>query len=565
MLKQYLFLEKKKMTLLVFIMPIHAFLQTLSAYGFQRMTDSILERDSSSIIGSFILVISIILFSMTTFVVKNIVFHQYLSKSLLLVKNRIFKNILNRHVVEFNERNIGEYNSSLVNNINELKYRLFIPSYNLAYSVILILASSIYLITIDYRVLLLVMILIFINIKLSFSFGNKIEKKNQSYIQSSNIFSSKINNFLLGFEVLKSFNVDKKISDDFKKINEDVEQNRFNVELIKNLVDGVVSFSSSFTITIPWMIGAYLYYTNTISMGKIMAISQLTNLIATPLMNLLQNYNETKTGIGIVKEIEKLSTVKPVKKRLQTLDSLRNSIELKNFSFSYDTKPALDNISYCFEKNKKYAIVGSSGSGKTTLMKLILQYYDNYQGNLFFDNKEAKELKIKDINNIVSVIHQNVYLFNDTIKNNIILDKNYSEKELSKAIELSGINDFIDEFEDGLDTLVKENSNNISGGQKQRIAIARSFIKNNDVIIVDEGTSSLDNNSSFYIENALLNKGGITLISITHKLNSKLLEQYDEILVLNHGKLVEAGGFKELLELKGYFYNLYYFGRGDDS
>lgn len=565
MLKQYLFLEKKKMTLLVFIMPIHAFLQTLSAYGFQRMTDSILERDSSSIIGSFILVISIILFSMTTFVVKNIVFHQYLSKSLLLVKNRIFKNILNRHVVEFNERNIGEYNSSLVNNINELKYRLFIPSYNLAYSVILILASSIYLITIDYRVLLLVMILIFINIKLSFSFGNKIEKKNQSYIQSSNIFSSKINNFLLGFEVLKSFNVDKKISDDFKKINEDVEQNRFNVELIKNLVDGVVSFSSSFTITIPWMIGAYLYYTNTISMGKIMAISQLTNLIATPLMNLLQNYNETKTGIGIVKEIEKLSTVKPVKKRLQTLDSLKNSIELKNFSFSYDTKPALDNISYCFEKNKKYAIVGSSGSGKTTLMKLILQYYDNYQGNLFFDNKEAKELKIKDINNIVSVIHQNVYLFNDTIKNNIILDKNYSEKELSKAIELSGINDFIDEFEDGLDTLVKENSNNISGGQKQRIAIARSFIKNNDVIIVDEGTSSLDNNSSFYIENALLNKDGVTLISITHKLNSKLLEQYDEILVLNHGKLVEAGGFKELLELKGYFYNLYYFGRGADS
>lgn len=217
MLKQYLFLEKKKMTLLVFIMLIHAFLQTLSAYGFQRMTDSILERDSSSIIGSFILVISIILFSMTTFVVKNIVFHQYLSKSLLLVKNRIFKNILNRHVVEFNERNIGEYNSSLVNNINELKYRLFIPSYNLVYSVILILASSIYLITIDYRVLLLVMILIFINIKLSFSFGNKIEKKNQSYIQSSNIFSSKINNFLLGFEVLKSFNVDKKISDDFKK------------------------------------------------------------------------------------------------------------------------------------------------------------------------------------------------------------------------------------------------------------------------------------------------------------------------------------------------------------
>lgn len=184
-----------------------------------------------------------------------------------------------------------------------------------------------------------------------------------------------------------------------------MEQNRFNVELIKNLVDGVVSFSSSFTITIPWMIGAYLYYTNTISMGKIMAISQLTNLIATPLMNLLQNYNETKTGIGIVKEIEKLSTVKPVKKRLQTLDSLKNSIELKNFSFSYDTKPALDNISYCFEKNKKYAIVGSSGSGKTTLMKLILQYYDNYQGDLFFDNKEAKELKIKDINNIVSVIH----------------------------------------------------------------------------------------------------------------------------------------------------------------
>jgi len=561
MLNKYLLLEKKKIILLIFIMMIHALFQTLSAYGFQRIVDSILERNSSSIVASFILIISISLFSIIAFVLKSIVFHQYLSRSLLLVKNRIFKNILARHVVEFNERNIGEYNSNLVNNINELKYRLFIPSYNLVYSIVLILASSIYLLTIDYRVLLLVMVIVAFNIRLSLSFGNKIERKNQNYIQSSNIFSSKINNFLLGFEVLKSFNIDDKIKNDFQIINEDVEKNRLDVEVIKNFVDGIVSFSSSFTIFTPWMVGAYLYYTNKISIGEIMAISQLTNLIASPLRGLLQNYNEAKTGIGIVKEIEKLSTVKPAKERLQTLDSLEKAIELKNFSFSYGTELALDDISYSFNKNKKYAIVGSSGSGKTTLMKLILQYYDNYEGNLFFDNKEAKELKIEDINDIVSVIHQNVYLFNDTIRNNIILDESYSDKELLDAIKLSGINDFINSLENGLDTIINENSNNISGGQKQRIAIARSVIKNNNVIIVDEGTSSLDNNSSFYIENALLNKADVTLISITHKLNSKLLEQYDEILVLNHGRLVEVGSFKELLELKEYFYNLYYFGR----
>lgn len=157
----------------------------------------------------------------------------------------------------------------------------------------------------------------------------------------------------------------------------------------------------------------------------------------------------------------------------------------------------------------------------------------------------------------MSVIHQNVYMFDKTLKENIILGKKFNNEELNKALNTSGVNEFLMTLPNGINSFIGENGNNLSGGQRQRVAIARSLIQNTPILLLDEGTSALDSKTAFEIEDTLLNIDDLTVITITHKLIDNILSRYDEIIVMNNGKIVEQGSFNELMDKQGEFYELY--------
>ena len=157
----------------------------------------------------------------------------------------------------------------------------------------------------------------------------------------------------------------------------------------------------------------------------------------------------------------------------------------------------------------------------------------------------------------MSVIHQNVYMFDKTVKENIILGKKFNNEELNKALNTSGVNEFLMTLPNGINSFIGENGNNLSGGQRQRVAIARSLIQNTPILLLDEGTSALDSKTAFEIEDTLLNIDDLTVITITHKLIDNILSRYDEIIVMNNGKIVEQGSFNELMDKQGEFYELY--------
>jgi len=190
------------------------------------------------------------------------------------------------------------------------------------------------------------------------------------------------------------------------------------------------------------------------------------------------------------------------------------------------------------------------------LLKLILGYYDQYDGSIKMDDAEINTIKKKDLYSNISIIHQNVFLFDGSIKENIDLYQGYSEEELEKAIELSGLKKLIDRLVEGKDTLINENGSNFSGGEKQRISIARSLIKGTPIILLDEATAALDNRIAYDIENSIINLENKTIITITHRLSRELLSKYDEIIVLKEGQVVEKGQFDALYDNKGYFYEL---------
>lgn len=216
-------------------------------------------------------------------------------------------------------------------------------------------------------------------------------------------------------------------------------------------------------------------------------------------------------------------------------------------------KDVLTGIDCLIEKGKKYVIVGKSGCGKSTLIKLLSGYYSAYTGEILYDDKELHMLDKDNVVQLSSIIHQNIYMFDETIYDNICLHENYPEKKIEKVIEESGLTEFISELPTGLQYQVGENGSNLSGGQKQRIAVARALIRNKPILILDEGTSAIDMQTAYDIENRLLKMEDLTLITITHHLEKDLLDKYDEVFYMENGSIKERGSFKQLISISSCF------------
>ena len=217
---------------------------------------------------------------------------------------------------------------------------------------------------------------------------------------------------------------------------------------------------------------------------------------------------------------------------------------------------SLDNLTLKFEQGKKYATVGKSGSGKSSIIKLLTEYGADYTGKVLINGKELSELNRESIMHVSPVCYQQTYIFNDTIFNNVAMYQGYSKEEVIKALKKAGIYDTIQMLPDGVDEKIRENGSNFSGGELQRIALARLFLRNTPMTFLDEITSGLDNETAYEIEKRLLDEN-MTIINITHRYYKTLMKEYDEIVVMENGKIVERGSFDELMEEEKVFYKLF--------
>ncbi|MEF1291140.1 lipid A ABC transporter ATP-binding protein/permease MsbA [Vibrio sp. M260118] len=242
------------------------------------------------------------------------------------------------------------------------------------------------------------------------------------------------------------------------------------------------------------------------------------------------------------------------------VEKVRGEIEVKDVTFTYEgkEKPALSNVSFKIPKGKTVALVGRSGSGKSTIANLFTRFYDVDSGNIYLDDHDVRDYSLTNLRSHFALVSQNVHLFNDTIANNISYAANeqYSREQIEHAARLAYAMDFIDNMDDGLDTMIGENGASLSGGQRQRIAIARALLRDAPVLILDEATSALDTESEKAIQSALdeLQKNKTVLV-IAHRLST--IENADEILVVDEGEIVERGNHSELIEKDGAYAQLH--------
>jgi ATP-binding cassette, subfamily B, bacterial MsbA len=238
-------------------------------------------------------------------------------------------------------------------------------------------------------------------------------------------------------------------------------------------------------------------------------------------------------------------------------ETFTESIEVKNLNFSYtEDLQVLNDVSFKITKGQKVAFVGLSGSGKSTIMNLLLGLYPIQKNSIFIDGNSLEAVKLKSLRSLFSLVSQDVFLFNDTIVENLKLGRDISDEKLNEALKISNSLEFIRDLPDGLNTVIGDRGSKLSGGQRQRLTIARAYLFDSDILLLDEATSALDNKSEKIVQHALAQVGkGKTVIAVAHRLST--IQDFDNIFVFDQGKIIEAGTHEELISKKGQYFTLY--------
>ena len=387
--------------------------------------------------------------------------------------------------------------------------------------------------------------------------GNLVAKAEKQVSDRDAAYMSTLKDSLVGFSVIKSFRAESQMC---RLFAENVRA-AADAKCLRRKMTIIVQFLSSSAGAIVqigvFLIGAYLALTGSaISPGTVLVFVQLLNYVVNPIGTIPQCIAECKAARALIEKLANALESNVREEGQEEKNFLSAAIEVRDLSFSYDSeKTALSGIDLRFEKGKSYAIVGGSGSGKSTLLNLLMASCPDYEGEILYDDTELRAIASRSLYDMISVVQQNVFIFNATIRENITMFSAFPEEEIDRAIELSGLAALI--AERGEDYLCGENGSGLSGGEKQRVAIARSLLKRSQVLLVDEATASLDTETASRVTGAILDLEGITRIIVTHDLDRPILSRCDKIIVLKNGSVVEADTFDRLMEKKEYFYSLF--------
>ena len=236
--------------------------------------------------------------------------------------------------------------------------------------------------------------------------------------------------------------------------------------------------------------------------------------------------------------------------------SFKDEIKVDDLTFSYGEGDVLKNFSMEVKRGEKVALVGLSGSGKSTLINLLLGLYPVSKNKITIDGEEISQYNLFALRTLFGLVSQDIFLFNDTIRNNLCLGKDFSDEQIKEALDVAYCHEFIDKLSDGLETIVGDRGTRLSGGQQQRITIARAYLQESPILLFDEATSALDNESEKVVQKALENiAGDKTVIAVAHRLST--IQDFDRIYVLHEGHLVEQGNHQELIAARGEYSKLY--------
>lgn len=389
---------------------------------------------------------------------------------------------------------------------------------------------------------------------------NKSKKYLKSEFNYADNYSTLVNETTRGFKEIKALDLKEKCFNIFEKDIENLKDTRITRRLLGKTVN-----TSKWTIRIIGDAIILLYIIEQLRISAMdietamMVITYMTNIVDDVFHRIIEHdsgISEFTANMRRVKSLLEDEELEKEKFGTKEYKNIKGNIEFKNVTFAYSKDKILNDISFEIKAKKKNALVGMSGSGKTTIFKLLLKQYNNYDGQILIDGYDIRDFSEKSLRNAISVVNQEPMLFNMSIKENLLMVKpDATDEQIKQACKLASIHDFIETLPHKYDEIMLENNNNISVGQKQRIAIARSILKDTPIILFDEVTSALDKESKKNIEETINEIAKVkTVVVIAHTLDS--IDNFDNIVCLKNGVIVEEGSHNDLINEKGMYYNL---------
>ncbi len=533
-----LYKAKVNFILCILVLAIGIFAQVKYPLILQNLIDFTSVKDLSNLkkyLFFLILFTMIIILCQSLYSILKV---KYLNSITYKMRSDIIQGILNKKSSDLTSQKQSEYISIFHNDIQMVCDDYYETILNIVSSSLTIIFSITALASLSFTITLIILcnfILLALN---PLIFRKPLQNCKTDMSFSLKKYNTKLTDFMSGIRIIKSYLSENEFKEKVNTASRNVNSSKYKYEktqMYANLFSMVIGYFNDFIVI---GVGIYCIFTGKMTVGSLLAVLQISNLIANPITTLSYHFNTLNSVKPIKAMLSNLAKEEPNSyKHLSDMDKI-NKVKVDDVSLSLSGTTLIKNIDFSFEHGKKYLIIGKNGSGKSTFLKLISRIYTDYNGAIFIDDVNLKNVSFESYYKNISVVFQDSYVFSGSIKDNITLYKNYDTSEYNSIIQTLNLNEIVDKSSN-------DSIHHLSGGEKQKIALARALIRNPKILILDEALSAMDVGNRNSTERFLLSQP-ITIISVAHQFSDELLNLYDEILIMDDGSLVEHSSYKNL-------------------
>jgi len=482
---------------------------------------------------------------------------RFIRRAMRQYKDKAFSFLSGKNIASFREENTSSYLSALTNDAASIEAGYVSQILPIVTKSVTFFGALLVMLLSSPILTGFVLVIMIVPALVSAVMGKKMQHAQKAVSDTNSAFTAAITDCLGGFSVIKSFRAEQQANRIFVEENRKLEDEKCHLRKISVMAGSLGAMSGLIAQMGVFLMGSYLALNGKgLTTGGVMMFVNLMNFLIQPVSELPKLLAGKKAAGGLIGKLSDSLSKNTDTSGDVKVDTIGDAICFNDVSFSYDgEKDVLHDINCRFEPGRSYAIVGGSGSGKSTFLNLLLSGSDKYKGDITIDGQELRTVSADSLYDLMTVIQQNVFIFNSSIRDNVTMFRDFDRNKVEDALGKAHLQELIRER--GEDYLCGENGKGLSGGEKQRVSIARSLLKDSSVLLADEVTSALDAKTSHEVINEILDLEDVTRIVVTHNLEESQLRRYDEILVIKNGTIEESGDFDTLMKKDGYFKALY--------
>ena len=507
----------------------------------QRMIDAALAGQSAYISGimlPFFLALSLFI---PSDLLQALMEGQYIRRANTLMKQRYIGRVFEKNINEFQSENNALYLSNITNDMNSVEQRYFLPIFQVLSSSFQVLGGIVVISFVNWWVLLIAIAIGLIIFFTGLRSGRSLEKHEDERSGFLKRYTVYVMEILSAFRIVRSNNLEAKTKADFESRSADVQMKRYELDKKETVVQVLnnAMFGLLVAGTLTWAMlsvdGGY------IGVGGILLAINGFGTVMGAFNRLAESLPTIASERPIFFRMEENLENRELSIETDVCEGLERELAFDHVSFSYGDNKVLDGACFKLNKGGKYLMIGPSGGGKSTVLRLLRKYFNPDEGAVLLDGKNLRAIRRDSYYRHIANVEQHVFLFDDTLRNNLTLYRDYSDAEIIRAVEGAGLTDYLAGLPDGLDHVLRDNGKNLSGGERARVAVARGLIAHADLLLLDEAFASLDEDVARSIEKTLFSLDDVTVVSVSHVIFTDTAPLYDAVFEVKRGKVTLSG------------------------